>query len=81
MYLSCILFILFTVSIKPLTELEHLNLAYNNLQRAPVLGLSAQAKLTTLILKNNELETINGEFSAHLQNCISMVIYFHYILL
>ncbi|XP_073708377.1 serine/threonine-protein kinase 11-interacting protein [Garra rufa] len=44
----------------PLTELEHLNLAYNNLQRAPVLGLSAQAKLTTLILRNNELETING---------------------
>ncbi len=43
---------------KPLTELEHLNLAYNNLQRAPVLGLSAQAKLTTLILRNNELETI-----------------------
>uniref|UniRef100_A0A672KNF0 Serine/threonine-protein kinase 11-interacting protein n=1 Tax=Sinocyclocheilus grahami TaxID=75366 RepID=A0A672KNF0_SINGR len=46
--------------LKPLTELEHLNLAYNNLQRAPVLGLSAQAKLTTLILRNNELETIDG---------------------
>uniref|UniRef100_A0A673GPE5 LKB1 serine/threonine kinase interacting protein 1 N-terminal domain-containing protein n=1 Tax=Sinocyclocheilus rhinocerous TaxID=307959 RepID=A0A673GPE5_9TELE len=46
--------------LKPLTELEHLNLAYNNLQRAPVLGLSAQAKLTTLILRNNELETISG---------------------
>ncbi|XP_016129125.1 serine/threonine-protein kinase 11-interacting protein isoform X6 [Sinocyclocheilus grahami] len=46
--------------LKPLTELEHLNLACNNLQRAPVLGLSAQAKLTTLILRNNELETING---------------------
>ncbi|KAK7144517.1 hypothetical protein R3I94_010821 [Phoxinus phoxinus] len=46
--------------LKPLTELEHLNLAYNNLQRAPALGLSAQAKLTTLILRNNELETING---------------------
>uniref|UniRef100_A0A8C2G5Q5 Serine/threonine-protein kinase 11-interacting protein n=1 Tax=Cyprinus carpio TaxID=7962 RepID=A0A8C2G5Q5_CYPCA len=46
--------------LKPLTELEHLNLAYNNLQRAPVLGLSAQAKLTALILRNNELETING---------------------
>ncbi|KAK2889030.1 hypothetical protein Q8A67_014405 [Cirrhinus molitorella] len=46
--------------LKPLTELEHLNLAYNNLQRAPVLGISAQAKLTTLILRNNELETING---------------------
>uniref|UniRef100_A0A9J7YXL7 Serine/threonine-protein kinase 11-interacting protein n=1 Tax=Cyprinus carpio carpio TaxID=630221 RepID=A0A9J7YXL7_CYPCA len=46
--------------LKPLTELEHLNLAYNNLQKAPVLGLSAQAKLTTLILRNNELETISG---------------------
>ncbi|XP_016398434.1 serine/threonine-protein kinase 11-interacting protein-like isoform X2 [Sinocyclocheilus rhinocerous] len=46
--------------LKPLTELEHLNLACNNLQRAPVLGLSAHAKLTTLILRNNELETING---------------------
>jgi len=55
----------FSVSIKPLTELEHLNLSYNNLQRAPALGLSAQAKLTTLILRNNELETINGEFSTH----------------
>lgn len=55
----------FSVSIKPLTELEHLNLAYNNLQRAPVLGLSAQAKLTALILRNNELETINGKFSIY----------------
>lgn len=46
--------------LKPLTELEHLNLAYNNLQRSPVLSLSAKVKLTTLILRNNELETING---------------------
>ncbi|XP_056607619.1 serine/threonine-protein kinase 11-interacting protein isoform X2 [Triplophysa dalaica] len=46
--------------LKPLTELEHLNLAYNNLQKTPVLGLRAQAKLTTLIMRNNELETING---------------------
>ncbi|XP_043097589.1 serine/threonine-protein kinase 11-interacting protein isoform X2 [Puntigrus tetrazona] len=46
--------------LKPLTELEHLNLSYNNLQTAPVLGLRAQAKLTTLILRNNEMETING---------------------
>lgn len=45
--------------LKPL-ELEHLNLAYNNLQKTPVLGLSAQAKLTTLIIRNNELEAING---------------------
>uniref|UniRef100_A0A8K9V2I0 Serine/threonine kinase 11 interacting protein n=1 Tax=Oncorhynchus mykiss TaxID=8022 RepID=A0A8K9V2I0_ONCMY len=46
--------------LKPLSELEHLNLGYNNLQRAPTLGLSSRAKLLTLILRNNELETING---------------------
>uniref|UniRef100_A0A669CBJ8 Serine/threonine-protein kinase 11-interacting protein n=1 Tax=Oreochromis niloticus TaxID=8128 RepID=A0A669CBJ8_ORENI len=46
--------------LKALTELEHLNLGYNCLQRAPTLGLSARAKLVTLILRNNELETING---------------------
>ncbi|XP_073318442.1 serine/threonine-protein kinase 11-interacting protein isoform X2 [Pagrus major] len=45
---------------KPLSELEHLNLGYNCLQRAPTLGLSARAKLLTLNLRNNELETING---------------------
>nr|XP_046174202.1 serine/threonine-protein kinase 11-interacting protein-like isoform X2 [Oncorhynchus gorbuscha] len=46
--------------LKPLSELEHLNLGFNNLQRAPTLGLSSRAKLLTLILRNNELETING---------------------
>ncbi|KAM3857116.1 serine/threonine-protein kinase 11-interacting protein [Diretmus argenteus] len=46
--------------LKPLSELEHLNLGYNCLQRAPTLGLSARAKVLTLILRNNELETING---------------------
>ncbi|XP_028255884.1 serine/threonine-protein kinase 11-interacting protein isoform X2 [Parambassis ranga] len=46
--------------LKPLSELEHLNLGYNCLQRAPLLGPSARAKLLTLILRNNELETING---------------------
>uniref|UniRef100_A0A673BYY5 Serine/threonine-protein kinase 11-interacting protein n=1 Tax=Sphaeramia orbicularis TaxID=375764 RepID=A0A673BYY5_9TELE len=46
--------------LKPLSELEHLNLGYNCLQRAPTLGLSTRAKLVTLILRNNELETING---------------------
>ncbi|KAM9836279.1 serine/threonine-protein kinase 11-interacting protein isoform 2-T2 [Aulostomus maculatus] len=46
--------------LRPLSELEHLNLGYNCLQRAPTLGLSARAKLLTLILRNNELETING---------------------
>ncbi|XP_053709407.1 serine/threonine-protein kinase 11-interacting protein isoform X1 [Synchiropus splendidus] len=46
--------------LKPLSELEHLNLGYNRLQRAPSLGLGARAKLVTLILRNNELDTING---------------------
>ncbi|XP_061571741.1 serine/threonine-protein kinase 11-interacting protein [Cololabis saira] len=46
--------------LKPLSELEHLNLGYNCLQGAPTLGLSATSKLLTLILRNNELETING---------------------
>ncbi|XP_017282417.1 serine/threonine-protein kinase 11-interacting protein isoform X3 [Kryptolebias marmoratus] len=46
--------------LKPLSELEHLNLGYNCLQRAPTLGPSARAKLHTLVLRNNELETING---------------------
>uniref|UniRef100_A0A3B4WVV2 Serine/threonine-protein kinase 11-interacting protein n=1 Tax=Seriola lalandi dorsalis TaxID=1841481 RepID=A0A3B4WVV2_SERLL len=55
--------------LKPLSELEHLNLGYNCLQRAPMLGLSARAKLLTLILRNNELETINGvEQSSSLQH-------------
>ncbi|XP_054636841.1 serine/threonine-protein kinase 11-interacting protein isoform X2 [Dunckerocampus dactyliophorus] len=46
--------------LKPLSELERLNLGYNCLQRAPTLSLSARVKLLTLILRNNELETING---------------------
>ncbi|XP_037135312.1 serine/threonine-protein kinase 11-interacting protein isoform X2 [Syngnathus acus] len=46
--------------LKPLSELEHLNLGYNCLQRAPTLSISARVKLLTLILRNNELETING---------------------
>lgn len=49
-----------------LTELEHLNLGYNCLQRAPTLGMSARAKLVTLILRNNELETINGRNDCYL---------------
>lgn len=53
-------FVLIAVS-QPLSELEHLNLGYNCLQRAPTLGLSTRAKLLTLNLRNNELETINGK--------------------
>lgn len=46
---------------QPLSELQHLNLGYNCLQVAPTLGLSARAKLLSLVLRNNELETINGK--------------------
>ncbi|XP_028663403.1 serine/threonine-protein kinase 11-interacting protein isoform X1 [Erpetoichthys calabaricus] len=44
----------------PLSELEHLNLGYNFLQTIPVLSLSCRTKLVSLILRNNELESING---------------------
>lgn len=57
---TVILFYFIFAFAQALTELEHLNLGYNCLQRAPMLGMSARAKLVTLILRNNELETING---------------------
>ncbi|NWQ74765.1 S11IP protein, partial [Columbina picui] len=43
-----------------LTELEYLNLAYNFLSKVPNLGIFSQSKLVTLILRNNELDSING---------------------
>ncbi|XP_062972901.1 serine/threonine-protein kinase 11-interacting protein [Elgaria multicarinata webbii] len=43
-----------------LTELEYLNLAYNFLPKMPDLGLHSQAKLVTLILRYNQLDSING---------------------
>ncbi|XP_074823050.1 serine/threonine-protein kinase 11-interacting protein isoform X3 [Natator depressus] len=43
-----------------LTELEYLNLAYNFLPKVPYLGLYSRTKLVTLILRNNELDSING---------------------
>lgn len=47
--------------LQPLFELKHLNLAYNNLQRAPELSLNARTRLVTLVLRHNQLESINGE--------------------
>ncbi|MGH0122898.1 UNVERIFIED_CONTAM: hypothetical protein FKN15_008823 [Acipenser sinensis] len=44
----------------PLCELKHLNLGYNFLTEVPSLSPSCRAKLVTLILRNNELESING---------------------
>ncbi|XP_037767898.1 serine/threonine-protein kinase 11-interacting protein isoform X3 [Chelonia mydas] len=49
-----------TLSLKTLTELEYLNLAYNFLPKVPNLGLYSRTKLVTLILRNNELDSING---------------------
>ncbi|KAJ8247044.1 hypothetical protein GJAV_G00258140 [Gymnothorax javanicus] len=46
--------------LQPLSDLQHLNLGYNFLQRVPLLGISCRATLVKLILRNNELETING---------------------
>ncbi|KAJ6665574.1 hypothetical protein lerEdw1_003417 [Lerista edwardsae] len=43
-----------------LMELEYLNLAYNLLPKVPDLGLHSQAKLVTLILRYNQLDSING---------------------
>ncbi|NWV61858.1 S11IP protein, partial [Malurus elegans] len=43
-----------------LTELEYLNLAYNFLSKVPNLGIFSRSKLVTLILRSNELYSING---------------------
>ncbi|NXH19074.1 S11IP protein, partial [Bucco capensis] len=43
-----------------LAELEYLNLAYNFLSKVPSLGIFSQSKLVTLILRSNELDSING---------------------
>ncbi|XP_054827783.1 serine/threonine-protein kinase 11-interacting protein [Eublepharis macularius] len=43
-----------------LTDLEYLNVAYNFLPKIPDLGLHSRAKLVTLILRYNQLDSING---------------------
>nr|XP_033801567.1 serine/threonine-protein kinase 11-interacting protein isoform X7 [Geotrypetes seraphini] len=43
-----------------LTELEYLNLAYNYLSSVPLLSLQSQTRLVTLVLRNNELQNIDG---------------------
>ncbi|XP_029460828.1 serine/threonine-protein kinase 11-interacting protein [Rhinatrema bivittatum] len=43
-----------------LTELEYLNLSYNYLSSVPVLSPRSHTRLITLVLRNNELESING---------------------
>ncbi|KAM6945407.1 serine/threonine-protein kinase 11-interacting protein [Aplochiton taeniatus] len=43
-----------------LSELQHCNLGYNRLQKVPSLSLSSRTKLLSLVLRNNQLDTING---------------------
>ncbi|XP_041372352.1 serine/threonine-protein kinase 11-interacting protein-like [Gigantopelta aegis] len=43
-----------------LTELQRLNLGFNNLGAIPSFSLSAKAKLKTLVLRNNNLDNIQG---------------------
>ncbi|NXT38311.1 S11IP protein, partial [Pelecanoides urinatrix] len=43
-----------------LTELEYLSLAFNFMSKVPNLGVFSRSKLVTLILRNNELDSING---------------------
>ncbi|XP_078661486.1 serine/threonine-protein kinase 11-interacting protein-like isoform X1 [Branchiostoma floridae x Branchiostoma belcheri] len=43
-----------------LPSLTHLNLGYNQLEAVPTLSLTARTKLQSLILKNNNLDNIEG---------------------
>ncbi|XP_078083930.1 serine/threonine-protein kinase 11-interacting protein isoform X2 [Mustelus asterias] len=56
-------------NLKPLSELEYVNLSYNLLEKVPVFSSCSRVQLTTLLLRNNELETINGlEHLSHLKH-------------
>ncbi|XP_042192331.1 serine/threonine-protein kinase 11-interacting protein isoform X3 [Callorhinchus milii] len=55
--------------LKPLSELEYVNLSYNLLQKVPGFSSSARVQLVTLLLRNNQLDNINGvEHLGHLQH-------------
>ncbi|XP_072436101.1 serine/threonine-protein kinase 11-interacting protein isoform X3 [Chiloscyllium punctatum] len=55
--------------LKPLSELEYVNLSYNLLERVPVFSSCSRVQLTTLLLRNNNLENINGvEHLSHLKH-------------
>eukprot|EP00061_Rhincodon_typus_P006094 g26359.t1 len=45
--------------LKPLSELEYVNLSYNLLERVPIFSSCSRVQLTTLLLRNNSLENIN----------------------
>ncbi|XP_038646240.1 serine/threonine-protein kinase 11-interacting protein [Scyliorhinus canicula] len=56
-------------NLKPLSELEYVNLSYNLLEKVPVFSSCSRVQLTTLLLRNNELENINGvEHLSHLKH-------------
>ncbi|CAH1241871.1 STK11IP [Branchiostoma lanceolatum] len=48
-----------------LPSLTHLNLGYNQLEAVPTLSITARTKLQSLILKNNNLDNIEGVESFH----------------
>eukprot|EP00058_Branchiostoma_floridae_P017526 XP_002603014.1 hypothetical protein BRAFLDRAFT_123981 [Branchiostoma floridae] len=48
-----------------LPSLTHLNLGYNQLEAVPTLSITARSKLQSLILKNNNLDNIEGVESFH----------------
>ncbi|XP_048455005.1 serine/threonine-protein kinase 11-interacting protein isoform X1 [Rhincodon typus] len=55
--------------LKPLSELEYVNLSYNLLERVPIFSSCSRVQLTTLLLRNNSLENINGvEHLSHLKH-------------
>ncbi|CAH1775432.1 unnamed protein product [Owenia fusiformis] len=43
-----------------LTELEHINLAFNSLEVMPTLAFSARAKMKSVVLRNNNLDNLDG---------------------
>ncbi|XP_067890787.1 serine/threonine-protein kinase 11-interacting protein [Heterodontus francisci] len=55
--------------LKPLSELEYVNLSYNVLEKAPIFSSCSRVQLVTLLLRNNELDNINGvEHLSHLKH-------------
>ncbi|XP_067843094.1 LOW QUALITY PROTEIN: serine/threonine-protein kinase 11-interacting protein [Heptranchias perlo] len=55
-------------NLKPLSELEYVNLSYNVLEKVPVFSSCSRVQLVTLLLRNNELDNIDGvEHLLHLK--------------
>ncbi|XP_078259379.1 serine/threonine-protein kinase 11-interacting protein isoform X2 [Rhinoraja longicauda] len=59
-------------NLKLLSELEYVNLSYNVLEKVPVFNPCSRVQLTTLLLRNNELDDISGlEHLSHLK-CLDL---------